>query len=95
MNTNTNTIDKGFTVHTTKMGDGTFEVSIFEVDAYLIMPRQRQYIIEKIYRIAGFASRYTARVAGYKFIESELGKQAAADVAQAVISNIQQTNIMS
>ena len=51
MNTNTSTIDKGFTVHTTKMADGTYEAGIFEVEPYLITPRQRQYTIEKVYRI--------------------------------------------
>ena len=94
MNTNTNTIDKGFTVHTTKMADCTYETGIFEVEPYLITPRQRQYTIEKVYRITGFASRYHARVAGYKFVEIQLKQRAAAaEATQAVIANLQQTAI--
>ena len=94
MNTNTNTIDKGFTVHTTKMADGTYETGIFEVEPYLITPRQRQYTIEKVYRITGFASRYHARVAGYRFVQLQLKQRAAAvEATQAVIANLQQTAI--
>ena len=94
MNTNTNTIDKGFTVHTTKMEDGTYDAGIFEVELYLSTPRHREYTIEKVYRITGFASRYLARAAGHKFVEIQLAKRAAAaEATQAVIANIQQAAV--